>query len=31
VNVSPGMQVFYEETFLSRLFPAANVEVTLVK
>jgi SAM-dependent methyltransferase len=31
VNVSPAVQEFYEETFLSRLFPAANVRVTLVK
>ena len=31
VNLRPAWQTFYEETFLSRLFPAANVRVTLVK
>jgi SAM-dependent methyltransferase len=31
VNATRGIQTFYEETFLSRLFPAANVRVTLVK
>jgi SAM-dependent methyltransferase len=31
VNASPRRQTWYEETFLSRLFPAANVRVTLVK
>lgn len=31
VNRSPKMQVYYEETFLARLFPALNVQVTLVK
>jgi SAM-dependent methyltransferase len=31
VNLTPGMQAFYEETFLSRLFPAANIQVVLVK
>ena len=31
VNARPGIQTWYEETFLSRLFPAANVRVTLVK
>lgn len=31
VNASPGVQRFYEETALSRFFPAANIEVTLVK
>jgi SAM-dependent methyltransferase len=31
VNLRPGIQAFYEETFLSRLFPASNVEVVLVK
>jgi SAM-dependent methyltransferase len=29
VNARPGVQSYYEETALSRLFPAANVEVTL--
>ena len=29
VNARPGLQTYYEETALSRLFPAANVEVTL--
>jgi SAM-dependent methyltransferase len=31
VNRSPAMQRYYEGTFLARLFPAANVEITLVK
>jgi SAM-dependent methyltransferase len=31
VNGGPGVQRWYEETFLSRLFPAANVEVVLVR
>jgi SAM-dependent methyltransferase len=31
VNLNPAVQSYYEETFLARLFPAANVEVTLVK
>jgi SAM-dependent methyltransferase len=31
VNRGPRARTYYEETFLSRLFPAANVEVTLVK
>jgi SAM-dependent methyltransferase len=31
VNRSPAMQRFYEATFLSRLFPASEVAVTLVK
>ena len=31
VNRSPAAQAYYEGTFLARLFPAANVEVTLVK
>jgi SAM-dependent methyltransferase len=31
VNASAAVQTYYEETFLSRLFPAANVEVTLVR
>ncbi len=31
VNAHPRLQAFYEETGLSRLFPAANVEATLVK
>jgi SAM-dependent methyltransferase len=31
VNRSPAWQRFYEATFLSRLFPASEVEVTLVK
>lgn len=31
VNARPSAQTYYEETFLSRLFPAANVEVTLVR
>jgi SAM-dependent methyltransferase len=31
VNRSPAMQRFYEATFLSRLFPASEVGVTLVK
>jgi SAM-dependent methyltransferase len=31
VNAGTGAQRYYEDTFLSRLFPAANVEVILVK
>jgi len=31
VNATAGTQRYYEETFLARLFPAANVAVTLVK
>jgi len=31
VNRGRGVQRYYEETFLSRLFPAANVEVVLVR
>lgn len=31
VNFSPRMQKIYESTFLSRLFPACNILVTLVK
>jgi SAM-dependent methyltransferase len=31
VNRSLGMQRYWEDTFLSRLLPAANVEVELVK
>ncbi len=31
VNSSPRMQRVYESTFLSRLFPACNILVTLVK
>jgi SAM-dependent methyltransferase len=31
VNRSPAAQAYYEGTFLSALFPAANVEVTLLK
>ena len=31
VNRSRAAQTYYEETFLARLFPASNVEVTLVK
>ena len=31
VNRAPGVQRFYEETFLSRLFPAANLEAVLVR
>jgi SAM-dependent methyltransferase len=31
VNRSPAVQRWYEETALSRLFPAANVRVTLVR
>ena len=31
VNHSPAVQRFYEATFLSRLFPASEVSVTLVK
>jgi len=31
VNAGLGAQRYYEDTFLSRLFPAANVEIALVK
>ncbi len=31
VNASPGIRKYYELTFLSRLFPAQNIRVTLVK
>jgi SAM-dependent methyltransferase len=31
VNMSPGAQAWYEDTFACRLFPAANIEVVLVK
>ena len=31
VNLGPRARTYYEETFLSWLFSAANVEVTLVK
>lgn len=31
INLSPSIQRVYESTFLSRLFPACNIEVTLVK
>ena len=31
VNRSPAAQAYFEGTFLGRLFPASNVEVTLVK
>jgi SAM-dependent methyltransferase len=31
VNVGPGVQAYYEGSFLAGLFPAANVEVTLIK
>ena len=31
VNRSPNAQYYYEATFLARLFPALNVEVTLVR
>jgi SAM-dependent methyltransferase len=31
VNRTAATQTYYEETFLARLFPASNVEVTLVK
>jgi SAM-dependent methyltransferase len=31
VNAHPKLQTYYEETFLARLFPALNVQVTLVK
>ena len=31
VNYSPRMQRIYESTFLSRLFPACNLLITLVK
>ena len=30
-NLSPHMQSFYESTFLSRLFPAENIIVELIK
>ncbi|MDP3770469.1 MAG: methyltransferase domain-containing protein [Candidatus Sungbacteria bacterium] len=30
-NCSPRMQQFYESTFLSRLFPAENICITLIK
>jgi SAM-dependent methyltransferase len=31
VNLSPATQAYYEGTLLSGLFPAANIEVTLIK
>jgi SAM-dependent methyltransferase len=31
VNLAPAVQTYYEETFLARLFPAANVDVVLVR
>lgn len=31
VNCSPAMQQYYESTFLSRLFPAENITVELIK
>ena len=31
VNASPARQAYYEGTGLSRLFPASNVEVTLIR
>jgi SAM-dependent methyltransferase len=31
VNTTRGVQAYYEETALSRLFPAANIEVELVR
>lgn len=31
INLSPSFQRIYESTFLSRLFPACNIEVTLMK
>jgi hypothetical protein len=31
INSSPRMQKIYESTFLSRLFPACNILVTLIK
>lgn len=31
MNISPRVQKFYESTYLSRLFPACNIEVVLVK
>lgn len=31
VNVSPRMQEVYESTFLSRIFPAMNIEIALIK
>jgi SAM-dependent methyltransferase len=31
VNASPAAQTYYEETFLARLFPAANVDVVLIR
>lgn len=30
-NLHPRIQSYYEATFLSRFFPAPNVQVTLVK
>ncbi len=30
-NCAPAMQQFYESTFLSRLFPAENILITLIK
>ena len=31
VNCSPGMHMFYESSGLSRLFPAENIIITLIK
>lgn len=31
INADPRLQTYYEETFLARLFPALNVQVSLVK
>jgi SAM-dependent methyltransferase len=31
VNASPAIRTYYEETFLARLFPAANIEVVLIR
>ena len=31
VNASPGLQRWYEESPLSGIFPASNIEVTLVR
>jgi hypothetical protein len=31
VNVSPAAQAYYEGSALAGLFPAANIEVTLVR
>lgn len=31
INVSLSMQIYYEATFLSRIFPASNIQVWLVK